>query len=69
MSEDKKFNEKIIIVEGFKEDFENQINKLLLDGWDPVVETHRLIEVIGKTYYSCLFIKEIKEAKDVAKKS
>lgn len=56
--------EEVKIVEGFREDFEKQINELQKKGWDVILDTHRLVEMLGKPYYSCVFVKEIKKCKN-----
>lgn len=47
--------EEIKIIEGFKEDFESGVNTALEEGWYVCLETHRMSELCGKPYYSCVF--------------
>lgn len=53
--------EEIRIIEGSKEDFEKQVNEIQKEGWECILDTHRLVEMLGKPYYSCVFVKEIKK--------
>ena len=53
--------EKIKIIEGDAMEFESQVDKIMKQGYKVIIETHRMIEYVGKPYYSCLFVKEVKE--------
>ena len=47
----------IKIVEGTKEEFEDEVNKLEKLGFLPVPKTHCCFEYCGKIYYSVVTIK------------
>lgn len=55
--------EEIKIVEGFKEEFEKSVCEALDDGWSVCLETHKMGELVGRTYYSCVFARVKKEGK------
>jgi len=49
---------KFKIIEGFREEFENQFNEMVKEGWLIEPETYRHMELACKLYYSIMFSKE-----------